>query len=176
MLQALRRQLPQADLHYLADAAHAPYGDRSIDDVVQRSERVTSHLLDAGARMVVVACNTATTAAIGALRARWPEVPIVGVEPGVKPAAALSPSGRIAVLATRRTIQSSRLRSLLNMYAPGRDVVLQACPGLVEAIEAGASGAERALSLLATYCEPLRAARVDTVVLGCTHYVFVAHH
>lgn len=174
VLRALHARLPHARLHYVADSLHAPYGDRSADDVTDRSQRLTQHLLDAGAKMIVVACNTATTVAIRALRSRWPEVPFVGVEPGIKPAVASSRNGRIGVLATSRTIGSERLRSLVSEHASHCTVVLQPCPGLADAIEGGDAGAELVDQLLQRYCEPLRASQVDTVVLGCTHYPFVA--
>jgi glutamate racemase len=174
VLRALRTRLPAARLHYLADSAYAPYGDRSVEDVIERSRRVCAHLLDQGAGMIVVACNTATTAAIGALRGQWPRVPFVGVEPGVKPAAAASRNRRIGVLATRRTIASERLRTLVEQHAADCHVVLQACPGLVDVIERGNLDDEALRSMLTGFCAPLRDAQVDTVVLGCTHYPFVA--
>lgn len=174
VLRALRTQLPHARLHYVADAMYAPYGDRHVDELVLRSRRITQHLLDAGARMVVVACNTATTAAIRALRAEWPEVPFVGVEPGIKPAVARTRSGRIGVLATSRTIGSERLRLLVEQHASHCTLVLQPCPGLADTIERGDAAAGRLEELLQRYCGPLREAQVDTVVLGCTHYPFVA--
>jgi glutamate racemase len=173
VLRALHRQLPEAPLHYLADSAWAPYGDRSVKEIVERSLALTQHLLDAGAGIVVVACNTATTQAIAAVRARWPQVPFVGVEPGVKPAAAASKAKRIGVLATRRTVDSERLRQLVDAHAQGCEVLLQPCPGLVDAIEGGADDATLD-ALVARHCAPLRAAGVDVVVLGCTHYPFVA--
>jgi len=174
VLRALRDRLPRASLHYLADSAWAPYGDRSVEEVSARSQRMVEHLLDHGASMVVVACNTATTAAIGMLRARWPALPFVGVEPGVKPAVARSRNGRIGVLATRRTIASERLRALVAEHAAGREVHLQACPGLVDAIEGGTLDDAELDALIRGYCSPLVDAQVDTVVLGCTHYPFVA--
>ncbi|MEW6704553.1 MAG: glutamate racemase [Pseudomonadota bacterium] len=174
VLRALHARLSQAQLHYVADSAYAPYGDRSAEEVIERSMRLTRYLLGAGARMIVVACNTATTAAIRALRAQWPRMPFVGVEPGIKPAVARSPGGRIGVMATQRTIDSERLRALVQDHASGRTVVLQACPGLADAIEAGDANPDRIDSLLRQYCLPLQQAHVDTVVLGCTHYPFVA--
>jgi glutamate racemase len=174
VLRALRERLPAAPLHYLADSAYAPYGDRSADEVVERSRRVCAYLLREGAGMIVVACNTATTGAIAALRAQWPEVSFVGVEPGVKPAAARSRTRRIGVLATHRTISSERLRVLIEQHAGNCQVVLQACPGLVDAIERNAPVDAELQALLAMFCAPLRAEQVDTVVLGCTHYPFVA--
>jgi glutamate racemase len=174
VLRALRRRLPDAPLHYLADSAYAPYGDRTPDEVIARSRHLTSHLLAQGARMIVVACNTATTTAIAALRSEWPQVPFVGVEPGVKPAAARSRNRRIGVLATRRTIASARLRSLVEQHAAGCNVVLQPCPGLADAIEQGDTNGAAIDALLDRHCQALRDADVDTVVLGCTHYPFVA--
>lgn len=174
VLRALHARLPSARLHYVADSLYAPYGDRSAEEVTQRSQRLTQHLLDTGARMIVVACNTATTAAIGALRARWPGVPFVGVEPGIKPAVARSRNGRIGVLATQRTISSDRLRALIEQHGLHCEVTLQACPGLADAIEAGEAGLNKVEALLQQYCAPLLAAHVDTVVLGCTHYSFVS--
>jgi glutamate racemase len=172
VLRALHARLPQVPLHYIADSAFAPYGDRTVDDVVQRSRRITAHLLSQGAQMIVVACNTATTAAIQSLRNEWPQLDFVGVEPGVKPAALMSRNGRIGVLATQRTIASERLRQLVERHASGCEVLLQPCPGLVDAIERADDDAVQ--GLLDRYCRPLQQAQVDTVVLGCTHYPFVA--
>ena len=174
VLRALRLRLPHANLHYVADSAYAPYGDRSGEEVIERSRRLAQHLLRAGASMIVIACNTATMAAIRALRAQWPEVPFVGVEPGIKPAVARSPTGRIGVLATRGTVASERLRSLVAQHASQAQVLLQPCAGLADAIEAGDLEADPIDRLLERYCAPLKEARVDTVVLGCTHYAFVA--
>lgn len=176
VLRAIHSRLPAASLQYLADSSYAPYGDKTNDEVIERSKRVTSHLLAQGARMIVVACNTATTCAIAALRAQWPAVPFVGVEPGIKPAVARTRNGRIGVLATRRTVASERLQRLIADHANGATVTLQACPGLVDAIESGTLDDAALRELLDGFCSPLRAAHVDTVVLGCTHYPFVASH
>jgi glutamate racemase len=176
VLRALRKRLPGTPMLYLADSGYAPYGDRTADDVAQRSARVIDHLARQGASMVVIACNTATTLAIGALRARWPGLPIVGVEPGVKPAVRLTRNRRIGVLATHRTIHSERLRRLLQEHASACEVTLQPCPGLVDAIESGMLDEEAMHRLVGEFCAPLRTAGVDTVVLGCTHYPFVASH
>lgn len=182
VLRALRRQLPAVSMTYVADSAHAPYGERSADEVCQRSMLIASRLVDIGARLLVVACNTATAAAIPQLRARWPELPIVGVEPGVKPALRVSRSGRIGVMATEGTLRSSRFRALLEreVAAAGRLLqrpivaCLQACPGLAAAIECGELDGEPVRALVERFCAPLRQAGVDAVVLGCTHYPFVA--
>jgi glutamate racemase len=174
VLRALRQRLPDAPLLYLADSAYAPYGGRSIDDITERSAALVEHLLRQGAALIVVACNTATTAAISRLRARWPALPFVGVEPGIKPAVARSRNRRVAVMATAATIHSLRVKHLVELHGGDAHVHLQACPGLADAIEAGHLDGQELLSVLRPYCHSVRAANVDTVVLGCTHYPLVA--
>jgi len=168
--QAIRRRLPHAELLYAADTAHAPYGDRTEEFLCDRSERIARFLCDQGAQMIVVACNTATAAAVARLRAGAPDLPLVGVEPGVKPAVALSSARRIGVLATTRTLSSEKFRKLAEAHADGATLVLQPCPGLADAIE---TADDPAIDLLVQrYCAPLRDAGVDVAVLGCTHYPF----
>jgi glutamate racemase len=170
VMQAVRARLPHAELLYAADTAYAPYGDRSEEFLCDRSERIARFLCDQGAQMIVVACNTATAAAVARLRATWPALPVVGVEPGVKPAVALSAAHRVGVLATTRTLASEKFRRLAEAHAAGAQLVLQPCPGLADAIES-ADGAAIDV-LVQRYCAPLRDAGVDVAVLGCTHYVF----
>jgi glutamate racemase len=173
VLVALRERLPRAPLRYVADSAFAPYGDRPPAEVIDRSTRIVQRLLDHGATLVVVACNTATALAIEVLRQRWPQVPFVGVEPGIKPAVALSRNKRIGVMATRATVASERVRGLVQRHAGEAFVHLQACPGLADAIEAGVGSLELEAVLKAP-CDAMKHAKVDTVVLGCTHYPFAA--
>ncbi len=173
ILRALRERLPDASMTYVGDVAHAPYGDRSARQVIQRSAEVVEWLAARGATMIVVACNTATVLAIEALRARWPKLVFVGVEPGVKPAAARSRARRIAVMATLATANSERLRDLIARYAEDLHVHVQPCPGLAEVIERGVLQGPTLLDVLKPHCNAIRAANVDTVVLGCTHYPFV---
>jgi glutamate racemase len=170
--QAIRARLPHADLLYAADTAHAPYGDRSEEFLCDRSERIARFLCDQGAQMIVVACNTATAAAVARLRAALPALPLVGVEPGVKPAIALSAARRVGVLATTRTLASEKFRRLAEAHADGATLVLQPCPGLADAIEAADARGSGLDVLVERYCAPLRDAGVDVAVLGCTHYVF----
>ena len=178
VLRHIRAQLPHEDLIYFADSGHAPYGDKTEQQVIDRSLAVASFLLQQGVKALVVACNTATIAAIKALRARYPELPIVGVEPGLKPAAALSRNGRIGVLATERTLRGEKLLALREQVssATGATFLLQPCVGLVERIEQCAMGSEpgdATSTMLERYIAPLLVQGADTLVLGCTHYPFV---
>ncbi len=173
VLRALREHLPGAALHYVADAGHAPYGERSDEHVVTRSRRVASHLIDGGAQFIVIACNTATAVAGQLLREAWPQTPIVGVEPGIKPALLATRNGRIGVMATRATLGSEKFRRLAAALATGEALHLRACDGLAAAIESGQFNNPEVLALVETHCAPLRERGVDTVVLGCTHYTFI---
>ena len=172
VMRAIRAQLPHAELLYAADTGHAPYGDRTEAFVCDRSERIAAFLRGQGARIGVVACNTATAAAVAALRAAAPELPIVGVEPGIKPAVAASRARHIGVLATTRTLASEKFRKLAQAHAGDATLVLQACPGLADAIEAADAQGSGLDVLVERYSAPLREAGVDVAVLGCTHYVF----
>jgi glutamate racemase len=168
--------LPVRELLYVADQGHAPYGEKTGEFVQTRSEAVARFLLDQGADVLVIACNTATAVAAQALRDAHPAWPIVGVEPGVKPAAALSHTGRIGVMATEITLASDKFRLLAQAHAAHVELALQPCPGLAAAIEGGDLDAPDLRRLIRDCCAPLREQGVDTVVLGCTHYPFVAHH
>jgi glutamate racemase len=173
VLRELRELLPTARLRYLADTAYAPYGGRSGDEIRSRSFAITEHLIARGAGLIVVACNTATAHAIEALRARWPELPFVGTEPGIKPAVAATRNGRIGLLATPATAASERLRALIARHIGDREVVAQGCAGVVDRIEAGDLDSAELRDLVNRYCAPLRAAGVDTALLGCTHYPLI---
>jgi glutamate racemase len=176
VLRALHQCLPSSTLHYVADSGHAPYGERDEQHVVTRSRRIAAHLVDHGAQALVVACNTATAAAVQTLRDEWPGLVIVGVEPGLKPALAMTRNGRVGVMATAGTLTSEKFQRLLASLAPRETVHLQACTGLAAAIERGDLDDPDLLALIDTHCRPLRDAHVDTVVLGCTHYPFVQPH
>lgn len=176
VLRALRRAMPAARLLYVADSRYAPYGERDEAFVIARSRRIASFLRSQGAQLLVIACNTATAAAVQTLRTDDAHWPVVGVEPGVKPAVAASRNGRIGVMATTTTLASAKFRRLLDAHSAAAQVHTQPCPGLARAIEAGDLDAPELLALIEAHCAPLRAAEVDTVVLGCTHYPFVAHH
>ncbi len=178
VLRALRGALPGATFRYVADSAHAPYGERSDAYVIERSLRIARELRSQGAGLLVVACNTATAAAVETLRATWPDLPIVGIEPGIKPALARTRSGRIGVMATRATLASERFAALLRAQCGDTKVQvhLQACDGLAAAIETGDIESAAVRSAVERHCMALCERDVDTVVLGCTHYPFAAHH
>lgn len=168
----IRRHLPAEDLLYFADSAFCPYGGLSLELVRERSLMAVAELVRRGAKVVVVACNTASGAALELLRATF-AVPIVGLEPAVKPAAARSAAGRIGVMATAGTLRSERFRRLVENHAAHVQVVAQACTGLVELVEAGHADGDEPIRQLRALLAPMLAAEVDTVVLGCTHYPFL---
>ena len=168
----IRRALPAEDLVYVADTAYCPYGDRDPEEVRARSIAVGRHLEAAAAKVVIVACNTASGAALESLRETL-GVPVIGLEPAVKTAAARTRSRRIGVMATAGTLRSERFARLVRSYADGVEVVAQPCPGLVDLIEQGHLEGETLQAHVAELTRPLREAEVDVVVLGCTHYPFV---
>jgi glutamate racemase len=174
ILRAVRQALPCEHLVYVADAAHVPYGQKSPQQICERALAIGDFLLGQHAKAIVVACNTATAAAIDVLRARLP-VPCVGVEPAVKPAVAATRSGVVGVLATPATLASARYRSLIERFAAGIRVVAQPCAGLAEHIERGDLDGPATEQLLRGFVDPLLAAGADAIVLGCTHYPLVAH-
>ncbi|THG81527.1 glutamate racemase, partial [Pseudomonas sp. A-1] len=173
VLGEIRARLPHESLLYVADSGHVPYGEKSPEYIRARCRRIADFLLEQGAKALVVACNTATVAAVAELRERHPGLPIVGMEPAVKPAAAASRSGTVGVLATTGTLKSARFAALLDRFAHDVSVVTQPCPGLVECVEQGALAASATRALLASYVQPLLDAGCDTLILGCTHYPFL---
>ena len=176
VLQALRLELPHEHFVYVSDSGHAPYGEGDVSHVLQRSLAIGDYLVHShGARALVVACNTATAAAIAALRAAHPALPVVGVETDLKPAAAHSRTGVVGVLATRGTLASDKFQALLQAQNTQVRFVLQACDGLAAAIEH--DDAAQIQALCARYTAKLghfgaTPDAIDTVVLGCTHYAF----
>jgi glutamate racemase len=169
----IRRALPSEELLYVADTAYCPYGDRPEPEVRERALAVGRHLARSGAKLLVVACNTATGAALEDLRATL-AIPVVGLEPAVKTAARVTRARRIGVMATTATARSERLRTLIRSHAQGIEVVTLPCPGLADLVEEGHLDDDTLVSRLEDLTRPLREAGVDTVVLGCTHYAFVA--
>ena len=174
VLRYAQERFPNEAFVYLADQHRAPYGDRSRDEIFTYTNIAVNRLLELDVKGVVIACNTASDVALDRMRELHPDLPFVGIEPAVKPAVASSRNGIVGVLATTGTVTGSRLRSLISKYAGASTVLTQACPGLVELIEDGLGDSEHAEALLREYVTPLIAAGVDTLVIGCTHYSFVA--
>ena len=175
ILRHVRAQLPHEHLVYVADSGFAPYGDKPESVVAERSLAIARFLVAQGAKAIVVACNTATGAAVRLLRERLPEIPIVGVEPGLKPAAALTRTGMVGVLATERTLASEKFLLLRDQIAhdTGTRFLLQPCRGLADQIELGELESPAVVAMLRRYVTPLIEQGADTLVLGCTHYPLV---
>ncbi len=167
------RQMPHESTLYLADQAHVPYGPRPADQIRGFCDGIAEHLLAAGCKAIVVACNTASAVALKPLRERFPDVPIVGLEPAVKPAAALTRSGVIGVMATPATFQGRLYQATVGRHAAGIRVVDRVCAGLADMVESGTLGGAQAQQRLAGYVQPMLDAGADVIVLGCTHYPFV---
>jgi glutamate racemase len=172
VLRAVRAQLPDEALIYVADSRHAPYGERDNTFIVERTLAIGDWLVSQGAKSLVVACNTATAESIVHARERLP-IPVVGVEPGIKPAATQSKTRVAGVLATQVTLKSERFRALIARYGADCRFICQPGHGLVEAIERCDIDSPSLRQLLASYIEPMLAAGADTLVLGCTHYPFL---
>lgn len=169
----LCRLLPEESLIYLGDGKNCPYGGRPREDIEHFAEEAVSYLVGRGVKMVVVGCNTATTAAIDHLRAKWPNLPIVGLEPAVKPACLNSVTRRIAVLATKHSLQSDMFLRTAARYADDVEVLKVVGDEFVEIVEAGEEHSERADVAVRRVVEPLLGRGIDYVVLGCTHYPFL---
>jgi glutamate racemase len=172
VLREIRALLPAESLLYVADSAHLPYGDKSPAFVRQRVNRIAEAQIAMGAKALVVACNTATAAAVESLRERF-AVPVIGMEPGVKPAVLGSKRGVVGILATEGMVRSNRMRELVQRFAKEVEVVIQPCPGLVEQVERHALHTPETARLLQGYLAPILAREADTLVLGCTHYPFL---
>ncbi len=173
----LLKVLPDTEILYIADTIHAPYGEKSHDEIRRFSLEITQYFIDHHhIDALVIACNTATSAAIAMLRERFPDLPIVGTEPGIKPALHLTQTHKVGILATPATLAGDKYQELADRLYDGTKVTLyeQACPGLVEQIEAGRVEAPETAMMLEGWLSPMREAGVDTIVLGCTHYPLAA--
>lgn len=168
----LYRVLPDEKYLYFSDAGYCPYGPKSKEEIIARAKAITDYLLAAGAEIVVVACNTATAAAIEYLRGNY-QVPFVGMEPAVKPAAINTRTGAIGVLATKGTFKGELYLRTLHKFASNAKVMEQVGEGLVELVENGETDTPKAKELIGKYVEPMLRENVDHIVLGCTHYPFL---
>lgn len=173
ILKAISQVLPDESLLYLADQAHVPYGARSLEQIRKFTREITRYLLTQGAKLIVVACNTASAAALHYLREVFPQTLFVGMEPAVKPAAETTSSGVVGVLATPATFQGALYASVINRFTQGVTVLQDTCPGLVTQIENGHLNAPETRLILEKAIYPMLKAGIDTIVLGCTHYPFV---
>lgn len=172
VLRTLRAQLPAEDILYFADQAHVPYGPRGLAEVRGFSEEIARYLVAHGAKLIVIPCNTASAAALASIRELFPHIPIVGMEPAVKPAAEHTESGVVGVLATETTFEGELYASVVERFAQDVTVLQSACRGLVAEIEAGRANGPEARRILTEALQPMLAQGMDTVVLGCTHYPF----
>jgi glutamate racemase len=172
VLRHMRALLPAENFLYVADSGYAPYGERTPEFIRERSLHIANFLINKGIKALVVACNTATAAAVHALRERL-SVPVIAMEPGIKPAVELTRSGVVGVLATAGTLESARFFSLVNRYAGDVEIITQPCVGLVECIEANDLSGADTMALLRGYLRPMLTRGADVIVLGCTHYPFL---
>lgn len=171
----LHRALPNESLLYLGDGKNCPYGSKSVEQIRELAERAVGELIDRGAKLVVVACNTATAAAITHLRSTFPDTPIVGLEPAIKPACLESKTRKVGVLATERSLKGEKFLTTLAKYGEGVEVFKSVGEGFVEAVESNREEDAQTLEIVRKVVEPMIAQGVDIIVLGCTHYPFLRH-
>jgi len=177
VVQAMTQVIKGAELFYIADTKNAPYGEKTPEQILQYSLDITQYFIDRHQiDALIVACNTATSAAIKMLREKYPELIIIGTEPGIKPAIEQTSTGKVGVLATPATLKGDKYQQLVNLHATQKEVTLfeQACPGLVEQIEKGEIDSLETKVMLESWLYPMRENSVDTIVLGCTHYPLVS--
>lgn len=173
VLREAVRVLPNEDFIYFGDSANAPYGTRTVKEIRDLTFKAVDKLMDHDIKALVVACNTATSAAISDLRSRYKDMPIIGIEPAVKPAVVCSRGGRIIVMATPMTLRQRKFRELINTYENEADIVPLACEGLMEYVEKGISDKEGLMSYLDRTLGPYITEETESIVLGCTHYPFI---
>lgn len=173
VLRAVRDQMPEESIVYFGDQYHIPYGPRPMSQIRDFSEAITHFLLRQGAKIIVVACNTASAAALRPLREKFPDVAFIGMEPAIKPAAERTQTGKVGVLATPATFQGALYASVVERFANGVELFQNTCPGLVQQIEQGNLDGEETRVILQDALRPMLENGIDTVVLGCTHYPFV---
>ena len=177
VVQAMTKVIQDAKIFYVADTKNAPYGEKTPEQILQYSFNITKYLIETyDIDALILACNTATSSAIAHLRQTYPSLIIIGTEPGIKPAIEQTATGKIGVLATPATLQGDKYQKLVDDLSIQKsvDIFEQACPGLVEEIEKGGSHSEKTKDLLETWLAPMRENKVDTIVLGCTHYPLVS--
>lgn len=173
VLRVLREQMPNENVVYFGDQGHVPYGARPMEEIQKFSEGITQFLLEQNSKIIVVACNTASAAALKYLREKFPHILFVGMEPAVKPAAEATQTGKVGVLATPATFQGALYASVVERFGAGVELLQNTCPGLVSQIEKGELATQATRQILEEALFPMLEKKIDTVVLGCTHYPFV---
>lgn len=174
VLTAIQQELPHLDLIYVGDNAHLPYGEKSLEEIRGYSKGVVDFLSSKGCGVIVIACNTASAAALKFLRDTFPQIIFIGMEPAIKPAAEQTQTGVVGVIATTATFQGELFASVVERFAVGVKVIQQPCPGLVQQIEAGELSSPETMRMLHGWLAPMKEQNIDRLVLGCTHYPFVA--
>lgn len=174
VLRALITEMPNENYWYYGDSANAPYGTKSLEEVRELTISHVDHFIEQGAKAVVVACNTATSAAVRILRQKYPEVPIIGIEPALKPAALSKNRPNVIVMATPMTLRQEKFHNLMERYMGMAQIIPLPCPGLMEYIENGDTQSQELLDFIAKLFEPFELQKLDAVVLGCTHYPFIS--
>lgn len=172
VLKELVRAMPNEHFLFYGDSAHAPYGDKDTQTIIQLTERVVRRMIDLGCKAIVIACNTATSAAVQQLRETWPDTPIIGIEPALKPAARAFVHGRILVMATAATLKLEKFHDLALHWGSNSEIYTLSCPGLADLVETGDLDSQEIHQFLEEKLAPYKG-KVDAVVLGCTHYPFV---
>lgn len=173
VFKEIKKVLPNENLVYFADSIHLPYGDREIAEIYEFSDAIIRFLIDLNCKTIVIACNTASAAALHPLRDKYPHLLFVGMEPAVKPAAEYTKTGKVGVIATVATFQGQLFKSVMERYAKDVEVLVQPCPGLVQQIELGKLESSDTEMMLRKWIEPMIEKGIDSLVLGCTHYPFV---
>ncbi|MCI6710824.1 MAG: glutamate racemase [Firmicutes bacterium] len=174
VLKEIIKLMPNERYIYYGDSANAPYGVKTDEEVYVLTENVFHRLLDMGAKAVVIACNTATSVAVRKFRLKYPDIPIVGIEPAIKPAAENHKGGRIVVMATSVTLRRQKFADLMDNYAQNAEIIPVPCPGLVNFVEQDRTDSQEMMDYLKERFDPLKDRPIDAVVLGCTHYPFIA--
>lgn len=174
VLRELVKIMPEENYLYLGDSENAPYGTKQLEEVRALTNKNVELLLEKGAKSIVVACNTATSAAVAGLRLKYPELPLVGIEPAIKPAVLHKENSTVVVMATPVTLQQEKFQKLLRKYENSANIVSLPCPGLMEFVEKGDLESEDLKQYLTELFAPFKGEKIDSIVLGCTHYPFAA--
>lgn len=173
VLKEAMKLMPKEDYIYFGDSKNAPYGVREVEDVRKLTYKAVEFLLEKGAKAIVIACNTATSAAVASLRITYPSMPLVGIEPAVKPAVNLKREGPIIIMATPVTLKEKKFNNLIERYRQDAQIIPMPCPGLMDFIESGNVNGREVQEYIRDKYEPFKGKKIGSIVLGCTHYPFI---